>query len=85
MPTLTDGSRAIRPGRRPVTVEDIQSHENRDEDKVCVFDEYFEALRRIDQRIIEAGGDASLKGFWLGLKREYQVEFDLLAQEAHRS
>jgi len=85
MQTLTGGSRAVRPERWPVSVEDIQSHENRDEDKVCVFDESFEALRRIDQRIIEAGGDASLKGFWLGLKRESQAEFDLLAQEIHRS
>jgi len=85
MQTLTDGSSAVRPERRPVTIEDIQSHETRGEHKACGFDEYFEALRRIDRRIIEAGGDASLKGFWLGLKREYQVEFDLLAQEVHRS
>jgi hypothetical protein len=85
MRTLTDGSGAVLLERPPVMVEDTQSHQPRDEDSVGVFDEYFEALRRIDQRIVEAGGDASLKGFWLGLRREYEVEFDLLAQEVHRA
>jgi hypothetical protein len=85
MPTLTDYSRAVRPAKRPATVEEIKSPKNTDKGKVCAFDEYYEALRRIDQRILEAGGDASLEGFWLGLKREYQVEFDLLAQEVQQS